>query len=114
MKIGHGGTLDPLASGILVVGVGLGTKNYNTILLSVKRHMRTKALLGISTTTGDSEEIVSKNKIDHITLELIDSTVEKFIGDIKQTPPIFSALKVNGNHFTNTHEKDCLCLQISK
>ena len=52
VKIGHGGTLDPLASGILVVGVGLGTKNYNTILLSVKRHMRQKALLGISTTTG--------------------------------------------------------------
>lgn len=97
VKIGHGGTLDPLASGILVVGVGLGTKKLQYYLAECQKTYETKALLGISTTTGDSEgEIVSKNKIDHITLELIDSTVEKFIGDIKQTPPIFSALKVNG------------------
>ncbi|RCK65038.1 tRNA pseudouridine synthase 4 [Candida viswanathii] len=97
VKIGHGGTLDPLASGILVVGVGLGTKKLQYYLAECQKSYETKALLGISTTTGDSEgEIITQNKFDHVTKELINETVQKFIGDIKQTPPIFSALKVNG------------------
>lgn len=97
IKIGHGGTLDPLASGVLVVGIGLGTKKLQYYLAECQKTYETKALLGISTTTGDSEgEIITQNKIDHITKELIDETVQKFIGNIKQTPPIFSALKVNG------------------
>ncbi|EMG46389.1 tRNA pseudouridine synthase, putative, partial [Candida maltosa Xu316] len=97
VKIGHGGTLDPLASGVLVVGVGAGTKKLQYYLAECQKSYETKALLGISTTTGDSEgEIITQNKVDHITPELVNSTVEKFIGDIKQTPPIFSALKVNG------------------
>ncbi|KAI5957823.1 PUS4 [Candida theae] len=97
IKIGHGGTLDPMASGVLVVGVGLGTKKLQYYLSECQKSYETKALLGISTTTGDAEgEIVTKTKIDHITPGLVKSTAEKFVGDIKQTPPIFSALKVDG------------------
>ncbi|KAI5967990.1 PUS4 [Candida margitis] len=97
IKIGHGGTLDPMASGVLVVGVGLGTKKLQYYLSECQKTYETKALLGISTTTGDAEgEIITQTKTDHITPELVKSTVEKFVGDIKQTPPIFSALKVNG------------------
>ena len=97
IKIGHGGTLDPMASGVLVVGVGLGTKKLQYYLAECQKTYETKALLGISTTTGDAEgEIVTKTKIDHITPELVKLSVKKFVGDIKQTPPIFSALKVDG------------------
>lgn len=97
VKIGHGGTLDPLASGILIVGVGLGTKKLQDYLNNSTKTYETKALLGISTTTGDSEgEILTKNPVDHITEEMVKSIPEKFVGDIQQTPPIFSALKLNG------------------
>lgn len=97
IKIGHGGTLDPMASGVLVVGVGLGTKKLQYYLSECQKTYETKALLGISTTTGDAEgEIITKTKVDYITPELVKLTVKKFVGDIKQTPPIFSALKVNG------------------
>lgn len=97
VKIGHGGTLDPLASGVLVVGVGLGTKKLQYYLAECQKTYETKALLGISTTTGDSEgEIITQNEIDFVTPEIVKLAAEKFVGDIKQTPPIFSALKVNG------------------
>lgn len=97
VKVGHGGTLDPLASGILIIGVGSGTKKLPYYLNNCVKEYRSKALLGISTTTGDSEgEILTQNKIDHITKELVLETAEKFRGDLKQTPPIFSALKLNG------------------
>lgn len=97
IKIGHGGTLDPLANGVLVIGVGNGTKKLQYYLGECDKTYETKALLGISTTTGDSEgEIITKNKIDHITKEMINDTAQKFVGDLKQTPPIFSALKMNG------------------
>lgn len=97
IKIGHGGTLDPLASGVLVIGIGSGTKKLQYYLGECNKCYETKALLGLSTTTGDSEgEILTKNKVDHITPDLVQETVPKFIGDLKQTPPIFSALKMNG------------------
>ncbi|ABN68134.2 predicted protein [Scheffersomyces stipitis CBS 6054] len=97
VKIGHGGTLDPLASGVLVVGVGLGTKKLQYYLSECNKTYETKALLGLSTTTGDSEgEIITKNPVNHITKEMILETAPKFVGHVKQTPPIFSALKVDG------------------
>ncbi|CAN3375108.1 tRNA pseudouridine synthase 4 [Diutina rugosa] len=97
VKIGHGGTLDPLASGVLIIGVGSGTKKLQPYLTQCTKVYKTKALLGISTTTGDCEgEIITKNPIDHITKEMVLETPQKFIGNLKQTPPIFSALKVNG------------------
>ncbi|CAH6723154.1 tRNA pseudouridine synthase 4 [[Candida] jaroonii] len=97
VKIGHGGTLDPLASGVLVIGIGQGTKKLQYYLGECNKTYETKALLGISTTTGDSEgEILTKNETGHITKSLVNESVVKFVGDLKQTPPIFSALKMNG------------------
>ncbi|CAK7898983.1 tRNA pseudouridine synthase 4 [[Candida] anglica] len=97
LKMGHGGTLDPLASGVMIVGLGSGTKKLQYYLTGCNKTYKTKALLGISTTTGDSEgEIITKNPVDHVTKEMVLNTAEKFVGDIKQTPPIFSALKMNG------------------
>lgn len=97
IKMGHGGTLDPLASGILIVGIGTGTKKLQHYLTGCNKTYETKALLGISTTTGDSEgEIITKNAVDHITPSMVGEAAAKFVGDLKQTPPIFLALKMNG------------------
>lgn len=97
IKIGHGGTLDPMASGVLVVGLGTGTKKLLYYLSECNKVYETKALLGISTTTGDAEgEILTKNEFDHIDKDMVIKAAEKFVGDIKQTPPIFLALKMNG------------------
>lgn len=97
VKIGHGGTLDPLAQGVLVVGVGSGTKKLQYYLSECTKTYETKALLGISTTTGDSEgEIITQNPVKHVTKADIAKTARKFVGDLTQTPPIFSALKMNG------------------
>lgn len=97
VKIGHGGTLDPLASGVLIIGVGKGTKKLQYYLTECRKTYIATALLGHSTTTGDSEgEIVTSNPVSHISKDLITKAANKFVGDIKQTPPIFSALKMNG------------------
>lgn len=97
VKIGHGGTLDPLASGVLVIGVGSGTKKLQYYLGQCRKTYKAKALLGLSTTTGDSEgEIITQNEISHITKDMIKDAAQMFSGDIKQTPSIYSALKVNG------------------
>ncbi|GMM45024.1 pseudouridine synthase [Pichia kluyveri] len=97
LKMGHGGTLDPLASGVLVIGVGSGTKKLgNYTNGSVKRY-ECVGLLGGSTTTGDSEgELLLKTEVDHVTRELLDKCKERMVGTLDQTPPIFSALKMDG------------------
>lgn len=92
IKIGHGGTLDPMASGVLVVGVGLGTKKLQYYLSECQKTYETKALLGISTTTGDAEgEIITKTNVDHITPELVKQTVKKFVEILNKHRP-FSQL----------------------
>lgn len=97
IKIGHGGTLDPLATGVIIIGVGAGTKKLQTFLNHGEKTYEAKALLGFSTTTGDVEgEIVSQNPVDHITKEDVARVCDKFVGSVTQTPPIFSAIKVNG------------------
>ncbi|KAL4067941.1 pseudouridine synthase [Scleroderma yunnanense] len=96
IKIGQGGTLDPLADGVLVVGVGKATKRLNEFLDCVKEY-RTTALLGCETDTYDSEGArVRVAPWRHVTKEAVESMLDKFRGDIYQTPPIFSALKMDG------------------
>lgn len=97
VKMGHGGTLDPLATGVLVIGVGKGTKKLQNYLSGSVKVYETEALFGGATTTGDVEgELISRAGTIHLKKEDIDSIPEKFIGHIKQTPPIFAALKMNG------------------
>lgn len=96
VKIGQGGTLDPLADGVLVVGVGKGTKKLSEFLDCAKEY-RTTCLLGCETDTYDSEGArVRIAPWRHITREQVESILPRFSGEIEQTPPIFSALKMDG------------------
>lgn len=97
LKMGHGGTLDPLASGVLVIGVGSGTKKLGDYTNGSVKKYECVGLLGGSTTTGDSEgELLLKTEVDHITNDLLEQTKERMVGTLDQTPPIFSALKMDG------------------
>lgn len=97
-KVGHGGTLDPLATGVLVIGVGRGTKNLQQYLIGTKAY-QAGIELGFQTTTLDLDpkgEIVGREDFDHVSKDLILDILPKFRGNIEQIPPIFSALKKGG------------------
>eukprot|EP00527_Entomoneis_sp_CCMP2396_P008925 CAMPEP_0198144312 /NCGR_PEP_ID=MMETSP1443-20131203/14370_1 /TAXON_ID=186043 /ORGANISM="Entomoneis sp., Strain CCMP2396" /LENGTH=298 /DNA_ID=CAMNT_0043807677 /DNA_START=139 /DNA_END=1035 /DNA_ORIENTATION=+ len=99
MKVGHGGTLDPLATGVLVVGVGKkGTSQLQQYLTGSKGY-RAGVALGFQTTTLDMDpkgHVVEEKPYDHVTLEAIEEQIPQFTGVIQQIPPVFSALKRNG------------------
>ncbi len=96
MKVGHAGTLDPLATGVMIVCTGKATKRIDELQAGVKEYVATIAL-GATTPSFDLEtEIDAHYPTDHITRELIESTLTKFIGTIEQVPPAFSACKIDG------------------
>ncbi|CAA7271638.1 unnamed protein product [Cyclocybe aegerita] len=96
VKIGQGGTLDPLADGVLVIGVGKGTKKLNEFLNCTKEY-RTTCLLGCETDSYDSEGArVRLAPWHHVTQDKVQDALPKFTGEIKQVPPVFSALKMDG------------------
>ncbi|GJJ16015.1 hypothetical protein Clacol_010294 [Clathrus columnatus] len=96
IKIGTGGTLDPLADGVLVLGIGEGTKQLGKFLDCVKEY-QTTCLLGCETDTYDSQGIrVREAPWSHVTRTKIEQVLDSFRGEIMQTPPIFSALKMDG------------------
>lgn len=95
-KVGHTGSLDPLASGVLPICLGHGTKVSQYLLASDKTYQFTMKL-GQTTTTGDVEgEIVCEKPVSDIDDALLSDVLAKFQGDIKQVPPMYSALKHNG------------------
>ncbi|AJR02651.1 tRNA pseudouridine(55) synthase TruB [Siansivirga zeaxanthinifaciens] len=96
IKVGHAGTLDPLASGLLVICTGKMTKEIDTFQGQVKEYTGT-IVLGSTTPSYDLEtEINETFPTTHITEALIKETTKQFIGDIEQFPPVFSALKKDG------------------
>ena len=96
IKVGHAGTLDPLATGLMIVCTGKETKNIESYQSQVKEYITT-IKLGETTPTFDLESEVDKEyPYEHITLEMVEETLKKFTGSIFQTPPIHSAVKVNG------------------
>ncbi|KAK8861487.1 tRNA pseudouridine(55) synthase [Kwoniella newhampshirensis] len=96
LKIGQGGTLDPLADGVLVIGVNRGTKHLNQFLECSKEY-ESIGLLGAATTSYDSHDpVISTASWEHVTKEDIEKVLDQFRGEILQTPPIFSALKMDG------------------
>ncbi|KIJ41168.1 hypothetical protein M422DRAFT_75609 [Sphaerobolus stellatus SS14] len=96
VKIGTGGTLDPLADGVLVLGIGSGTKQLASFLDCVKEY-KTTCLLGCETDSYDSQGVrVRVAPWTHVTRENIEAVLDRFRGEIMQTPPIFSALKMDG------------------
>jgi len=96
IKVGHAGTLDPLATGLLVICTGKMTKQIDTFQGQVKEYTGT-FVLGSTTPSFDLEtEINNTFPIEHITEESIQSAIKGFIGEIEQIPPVFSALKKDG------------------
>jgi tRNA pseudouridine55 synthase len=95
-KIGHAGTLDPMATGLLVIGVGSGTKLLQFLIGLDKQYLAT-IRLGASTVTDDAQGELSEAKsATHITTEQIDSEIAKLTGEISQIPASVSAIKVDG------------------
>ena len=96
IKVGHAGTLDPLASGLLVICTGKMTKQIDSFQGQEKEYTGTLAL-GSSTPSFDLEtEVNATYPTLHITKEAIKNTTSQFIGEIQQFPPVFSALKKDG------------------
>ncbi len=96
LKFGHAGTLDPLATGVMLVCTGKATKQIDTLQAHVKEYVATIAL-GTTTPSFDLEtEIDATYPTSHITRELVEETLKKFTGAIEQVPPAFSACKVDG------------------
>ena len=96
IKVGHTGTLDPLASGLMIVCTGRETKNIQHYLEHDKEYLAT-ICLGKTTPSFDREtEVDNTYPVDHITEDLINSTLLQFIGTQDQVPPIFSAKWVDG------------------
>jgi tRNA pseudouridine55 synthase len=96
IKVGHAGTLDPLATGLLIICTGKFTKKIDQYQGQIKEYTG-EITLGASTPSFDLEtEIDATFPIDHITEKTIRNTIEEFIGEIEQVPPIFSALKKDG------------------
>ncbi|KAI1131166.1 trub family pseudouridylate synthase-containing protein [Nemania abortiva] len=96
VKMGHGGTLDPLATGVLILGVGKGTKSLQSFLDCTKTY-ETVVLFGASTDTYDRVgKILKKTAYDHITRPLVEEALKSFRGKYQQMPPLYSALKMEG------------------
>jgi tRNA pseudouridine55 synthase len=95
-KVGHAGTLDPLASGLLIVCTGKFTKKINEYMAQEKEYTGTFTL-GATTATYDKESIAENFKdYSNITRENIEASTKQFIGEIQQFPPIYSAIKKDG------------------
>lgn len=96
IKVGHAGTLDPLATGLLVICTGKMTKEIDSFQAQIKEYTGT-IVLGSTTPSFDLEtEINETFSTKHITETLIKETTKQFIGEIQQFPPIFSAIKKDG------------------
>jgi tRNA pseudouridine55 synthase len=96
VKIGHGGTLDPLATGVLITGIGKGTKSLQDFLLCTKVY-ETVVLFGTSTDTYDRVgKVLGKAPYDHVTKDMVEKALDQFRGKFLQLPPLYSALKMDG------------------
>ena len=96
LKVGHAGTLDPLATGLLVLCIGKHTKQINDLMVGEKTYTGT-ILLGKTTPSFDLEtEFNEEFPTEHITKELLEEVRLSFLGEQLQTPPVFSAKKING------------------
>lgn len=96
LKVGHAGTLDPLATGVMILCTGKATKRIEEFQYHTKEYVATLQL-GATTPSYDLEhEIDATYPTEHITRELVEETLKTFVGTIEQVPPSFSACKVNG------------------
>ncbi len=95
-KVGHSGTLDPAATGVLVLGVGRGTRLLRFITDLEKTYVA-EAVLGVETDSLDADgEITATHDMSGVTIEDVSRTAAQFVGDIEQIPPMVSAIKIDG------------------
>jgi tRNA pseudouridine55 synthase len=95
-KVGHAGTLDPMATGVLVLGVDRATRLLGHLMLTEKAYDAT-IRLGVATTTDDAEgEVVSTRAVDGVSEDVVRTELARFVGDIEQVPTAVSAIKVDG------------------
>lgn len=105
IKVGHAGTLDPLATGLLILCTGNQTKNIDSYQAQIKEYTGTFTL-GATTPSYDLETDFDENfPTDHISDEIIHETTKQFIGTIQQKPPIFSAIKQEGKRLYDIGRK---------
>ena len=96
LKVGHAGTLDPLATGVMIICTGKATKRIEEFQYQTKEYIAT-ICLGATTPSYDLEkEIDATYPTEHITPEMVAETLSRFLGEIQQIPPAFSACKVDG------------------
>ena len=96
LKVGHAGTLDPLATGVMIVCTGKATKRIEEFQYHTKEYIAT-VQLGATTPSYDLEhEIDATYPTEHITREKVEEALKRFLGEIHQIPPVFSACKVDG------------------
>ena len=97
LKTGHAGTLDPLATGVLILCTGKATKRIESLQLASKEYTATLQL-GATTPSYDREHTVNMTyPTNHITRELIENVLVKFVGEIQQVPPEYSACNIDGH-----------------
>ena len=97
VKTGHAGTLDPLATGVLVLCTGRATNRIEELQLHSKEYVASLQL-GATTPSYDKEhEVDATYPTTHITRELLEEVLQRFVGEIKQVPPAYSACKINGD-----------------
>lgn len=95
-KVGHAGTLDPLATGVLLVCTGRATRRIEELQAGSKEYVATLRL-GATTPSYDLETEIDRTfPVEHITCEMIPAVLEKFKGQIMQVPPVYSAVKIDG------------------
>ena len=97
VKMGHAGTLDPLATGVLILCTGKATKQISSLQLDDKEYTATLQL-GATTPSYDREHTVDYTyPTRHITRQLVEQTLRRFVGEIDQVPPVYSAVMVDGH-----------------
>ncbi len=95
-KVGHGGTLDPFAEGLLIIGTGKDTKILSHVSADTKRY-EAELMLGVETDTLDPEgTVVEEIPVPQLTKAAIQAKMDQFLGNSEQIPPMYSAKKVNG------------------
>lgn len=101
-KVGHTGTLDPLATGVLPICIGREATKLSQIIMDGNKGYRAVVQLGATTNTQDAEgEILSTASVNGIGKTEIETVLKKFIGEVTQIPPMYSAIKINGEKLYN-------------
>lgn len=104
-KVGHAGTLDPEAEGLLIVLVGKDYTRQSDKFLKLDKTYQFDVKLGENSSTGDEEGTKSKISSQRPSIDAIDTVIDRFLGEILQTPPQYSAIKINGQRAYKSAQK---------